>query len=88
MLFIGLESQVVRFGRLLQRRVENLLFDVSVQLELSGVPAEVLEIANDEDWQALGQWPRAALGAMKLKAEVPTYKFDVDKVKRLEGNCR
>lgn len=24
---------------------------VGVQLELSGVPAEVLEIANDEDWQ-------------------------------------
>jgi hypothetical protein len=28
-----------------------------------------------------------SLGAMKLTADVPTYKFDVDSVKRLEGNC-
>jgi hypothetical protein len=28
-----------------------------------------------------------SMGAMKLKAEVPTYKCDVDKVKRLAGNC-
>ena len=26
-------------------------------------------------------------GSMKIKADVPTYKFEVDKVKRLEGNC-
>jgi hypothetical protein len=26
-------------------------------------------------------------GAMKLDAEVPTYKFSVDSVKRLAGNC-
>jgi hypothetical protein len=28
-----------------------------------------------------------SMGAMKLDAEVPTYKFDVDAVKPLEGNC-
>ena len=28
-----------------------------------------------------------SLGAMKLDAEVATYKFDVDSVKPLEGNC-
>lgn len=28
-----------------------------------------------------------SMGAMKLDAEVATYKFDVDSVKRLEGNC-
>lgn len=28
-----------------------------------------------------------SMGAMKLDAEVETYKFDVDSVKRLEGNC-
>lgn len=28
-----------------------------------------------------------SLGAMKVKADVPTYKFDVEKVKRVEGNC-
>lgn len=28
-----------------------------------------------------------SMGSMKLKADVPTYKFDVDSVKRLEGNC-
>lgn len=27
------------------------------------------------------------MGAMKLDAEVATYKFNVDSVKRLEGNC-
>ena len=27
-------------------------------------------------------------GSMKIKADVPTYKFEVDKVKRLEGNCK
>ena len=26
-------------------------------------------------------------GSMKLKADVPTYKFEVQSVKRLEGNC-
>ena len=29
-----------------------------------------------------------SLGAMTIKADVPTYKFDVDTVKRLEGNCK
>ena len=28
-----------------------------------------------------------SLGAMKLDAEIATYKFNVDSVKRLEGNC-
>ena len=28
-----------------------------------------------------------SLGAMKLDAEVPSYKFNVDSVKPLEGNC-
>lgn len=28
-----------------------------------------------------------SMGAMKLDAEVATYKFNVDSVKRLEGNC-
>ena len=28
-----------------------------------------------------------SMGAMKLDAEVPTYKFEVDAVKPLEGNC-
>jgi hypothetical protein len=28
-----------------------------------------------------------SMGAMKLDAEVPTYKFDVGTVKPLEGNC-
>lgn len=28
-----------------------------------------------------------SMGARKLDAEVATYKFDVDSVKRLEGNC-
>jgi hypothetical protein len=28
-----------------------------------------------------------SMGALKLDAEVPTYKFEVDAVKPLEGNC-
>ena len=28
-----------------------------------------------------------SLGSMKLDANVPTYKFEVEDVKRLEGNC-
>lgn len=28
-----------------------------------------------------------SMGAMKLDAEIATYKFNVDSVKRLEGNC-
>jgi hypothetical protein len=28
-----------------------------------------------------------SMGAVKLDAEVPTYKFDVDAVKLLQGNC-
>ena len=28
-----------------------------------------------------------SVGSMKIKADVPTYKFEVHKVKRLEGNC-
>ena len=28
-----------------------------------------------------------SLGAMKLDAEIATYKFNVDSVRRLEGNC-
>lgn len=28
-----------------------------------------------------------SMGAMKLDAEIATYKFDVDSVKRLHGNC-
>ena len=28
-----------------------------------------------------------SMGAMKLDAEVATYKFEVDAVKPLEGNC-
>ena len=27
------------------------------------------------------------LGAMKLDADVPTYKFEVDKISPLAGNC-
>ena len=28
-----------------------------------------------------------SMGSMKIDADIPTYKFDVEKVKRLEGDC-
>jgi hypothetical protein len=28
-----------------------------------------------------------SMGSMKLKADVATYKFEVEDVKRMEGNC-
>ena len=28
-----------------------------------------------------------SMGSMKMQADVPTYKFDVKEVRRLEGNC-
>lgn len=33
-----------------------------------------------------GAW-FGSTGSMKMKADVPTYKFEVQDVKRLEGNC-
>jgi hypothetical protein len=33
-----------------------------------------------------GAW-FGSMGSMKAKADVPTYKFEVQDVKRLEGNC-
>jgi hypothetical protein len=44
------------------------------------ITAERRTVKADDAWFG-------SMGAMKLDAEIATYKFNVDSVKRLEGNC-
>ena len=57
-------------------RRSRISFDFTYKPRLYGRTVKV----DDHVWFG-------SLGAMKLDAEVATYKFDVDSVKPLEGNC-